>query len=173
MSDSRIHEADETEVQEPRKRGLFRRGEDGLTTLEWLLIVAAVAGLAALAVVLVTNVVDQTAEQIGGSSARKTAAEVAALKISQDAVEDPPDSFSAVATGVHIDQWNKKMSDYEEKCNRLRITYGDVEDLTVAWHGDAWEAASDVAADWVAALDKVRYAERGLRHNLVRWGSPY
>ena len=44
MSDSCVQE---TEVQEPRKRGLFRRGEDGLTTLEWLLIVAAVAGLAA------------------------------------------------------------------------------------------------------------------------------
>ena len=90
MSDSRIHEADETEVQEPRKRGLFRRGEDGLTTLEWLLIVAAVAGLAALAVVLVTNVVDQTAEQIGGSSARKTAAQVAAVTITQDAHDHPP-----------------------------------------------------------------------------------
>ena len=89
MSESCIHEADETEVQEPRKRGLFRRGEDGLTTLEWLLIVAAVAGLAALAVVLVTNVVDQTAEQIGGSSARKTAAEIAAVQITQADHETP------------------------------------------------------------------------------------
>ena len=34
-----------------------RRDHSGLTTLEWLLIVAAVAGLAALAVVLVQNVV--------------------------------------------------------------------------------------------------------------------
>ena len=32
-----------------------RRGDSGLTTLEWLLIVAAVAGMAALAVVLVTR----------------------------------------------------------------------------------------------------------------------
>ena len=32
----------------------------GLTTLEWLLIVAAVAGLAALAVVLVQHSVDET-----------------------------------------------------------------------------------------------------------------
>ena len=51
-----------------------RRDDSGLTTLEWLLIVAAVAGLAALAVVLVQNVVSDTSEQIAGSSARKTAA---------------------------------------------------------------------------------------------------
>ena len=37
-----------------------RRADSGLTTLEWLLIVAAVAGLAALAVVLVQNVVSTT-----------------------------------------------------------------------------------------------------------------
>ena len=59
-----------------------RRNNRGLTTLEWLLIVAAVAGLAALAVVLVQNVVDDTAEQISGSSARLTAAKVAAAEIS-------------------------------------------------------------------------------------------
>ena len=35
------------------KRLPKRRDDSGLTTLEWLLIVAAVAGLAALAVVLV------------------------------------------------------------------------------------------------------------------------
>ena len=54
-----------------------RRDDSGLTTLEWLLIVAAVAGLAALAVVLVQNVVSDTSEQIAGSSARATAAKVA------------------------------------------------------------------------------------------------
>ena len=57
-----------------------RRDDSGLTTLEWLLIVAAVAGLAALAVVLVQNVVSDTSEQIAGSSARKTAAQVAAAR---------------------------------------------------------------------------------------------
>ena len=58
-----------------------RTDERGLTTLEWLLIVAAVAGLAALAVVLVQNVVSETSEQIAGSSARKTAATIAADEI--------------------------------------------------------------------------------------------
>jgi len=83
-----------------------RRNDRGLTTLEWLLIVAAVAGLAALAVVLVQNVVDDTAEQISGSSARLTAAAVAAAEITSDRTND---------------NWEEQ----RDKCLRLRITYGD------------------------------------------------
>ena len=95
-----------------------RRDESGLTTLEWLLIVAAVAGLAALAVVLVQNVVDDTAEQIGGSSARKTAAEVAANSIVQDSktYEAAADQFSS---------WSKWENYFTNSCDRLEITYGD------------------------------------------------
>ena len=98
---------------------------------------------------LVTNVVDQTAEQIGGSSARKTAAEVAALNVTQNAVDDPP-----VESALDGTDWNKQMTEYEGKCNRLRITYGDVEDLTVNWYGDDWIALSALDAQWIAALDK-------------------
>ena len=89
-----------------------RRNSRGLTTLEWLLIVAAVAGLAALAVVLVQNVVDETAEQISGSSARLTAANVAAAEITADAEGK---------TGDERDE-------FKSKCDRLRITYGDALD---------------------------------------------
>ena len=88
-----------------------RRNSRGLTTLEWLLIVAAVAGLAALAVVLVQNVVDDTAEQISGSSARLTAARVAAQEISADWTNAAGDDDGQKAA--------------MEKCLRLRITYGD------------------------------------------------
>ena len=154
MSESRIHEADETEVQEPRKRGLFRRGEDGLTTLEWLLIVAAVAGLAALAVVLVSNVVDQTAEQIGGSSARKTAAQIAAVQITQKAHDDPPAVSGTPAVSSAAD-YNAKVREYREKCNRLDITYGDVDDLEVLWTMPAHAAGTDTDAEWQGLLDKL------------------
>ncbi len=82
----------------------YRRDDSGLTTLEWLLIVAAVAGLAALAVVLVTNVVSDTSEQIAGRSARMTAAQVAAQSIQDSALSN--------------DQ-------KQERCNRLEITYRD------------------------------------------------
>ena len=86
-----------------------RRNDRGLTTLEWLLIVAAVAGLAALAVVLVQNVVDETAEQISGSSARLTAALVAAQEITDDITNDS----------------STDKVDSKAKCERLQITYGD------------------------------------------------
>ncbi|MCY3787054.1 MAG: hypothetical protein OXG47_10080 [bacterium] len=81
------------------------RNDCGLTTLEWLLIVAAVAGLAALAVVLVQNVVDETAEQVSEGSARVTAAQVAAKAITDDTDDTDGDKRSA--------------------CNRLSITYSD------------------------------------------------
>ena len=53
-----------------------RREDAGLTTLEWLLVVAAVAGLAALAVVLVQKVVGDTVEQVASGDARQTAADL-------------------------------------------------------------------------------------------------
>ena len=106
-----------------------RRNNRGLTTLEWLLIVAAVAGLAALAVVLVQNVVDETAEQISGSNARITAAQVAAAEISDD-------------TAAAIKADNTKQGDLnaegKAKCERLEITYGSA--LTDATKTVTWDA---------------------------------
>ena len=94
-----------------------RRGDRGLTTLEWLLIVAAVAGLAALAVVLVQNVVDDTAEQIAGNSARGTAAQVAAAEITEDS-----------KTFTTADPFKDRVATQKKRCERLGITYGDVLD---------------------------------------------
>lgn len=103
-----------------------RADESGLTTLEWLLIVAAVAGLAALAVVLVTNVVDDTSEQISGSSARVTAARVAAQAIVDDAARDAADQPTGART---YGEW---IQHYTSKCDRLEITYGDAGIETVS-----------------------------------------
>ena len=100
------------------------RDDSGLTTLEWLLIVAAVAGLAALAVVLVQNVVSETSEQIAGSSARATAAKVAAASVVQEAM-----TFD---TGKdRYETWNKWELYFTSKCNRIGITYSDA-NVTVA-----------------------------------------
>ena len=110
-------------VHEPKqaisRRLPKRRDDSGLTTLEWLLIVAAVAGLAALAVVLVQNVVGETSEQIAGSSARKTAATIAAQQVNVDAKRNGADQPSGAAT---YDKWGNY---YSSKCRRLAITYGD------------------------------------------------
>ena len=113
-----------------RRRRFLHRDESGLTTLEWLLIVAAVAGLAALAVVLVQNVVDDTAEQISGSSARVTAARVAADDINQRALADVPTGSTAPLAEA---SWNEKVAAYTRDCNRLEITYGDIQGLSTDW----------------------------------------
>ena len=118
MTTPRVHTLHKLK-QAVRERLPKRRDDSGLTTLEWLLIVAAVAGLAALAVVLVQNVVSETSEQIAGSSARKTAAQIAAVEIMADAqraAADQPDSADTYA------EW---IIHYTAKCNRLKITYGD------------------------------------------------
>ena len=105
-----------------------REDESGLTTLEWLLIVAAVAGLAALAVVLVQNVVADTAEQISGSSARKTAALIAAEEIVNKA------NSNAAEQPTQAKIYSKWKEYYTSKCNRIRITYGDAGIKPVALH---------------------------------------
>ena len=104
-----------------------RRDDSGLTTLEWLLIVAAVAGLAALAVVLVTNVVSETSEQISGSSARKVAAQIAAQEITDKARAQDTDADNT---------YTDLNREYKSDCKLLQITYGDVDDLKVLWLAD-------------------------------------
>ena len=101
----------------PRRRRLG--GDRGLTTLEWLLIVAAVAGIAALAVVLVQNVVSDTSEQIAGNNARKVAAQLAGEEIAADAkrLKD--------SQPVNLVTWDDWIRYYDLRCKRLRITYGD------------------------------------------------
>ena len=94
-----------------------REDESGLTTLEWLLIVAAVAGLAALAVVLVQNVVTETAEQINSSSARVTAAQLAGEELITKSV--------SADQGAASDTYGEWKAYYNLKCNRFNITYGD------------------------------------------------
>lgn len=99
--------------------------ERGLTTLEWLLIVAAVAGIAALAVVLVQNVVSDTSEQIAGSSAREVAARLAGEQVVTDSrrpIDDQP---------LNARTWGSWRAFYESRCKRLEITYGDA-GITVA-----------------------------------------
>ena len=105
------------------------RTEAGLTTLEWLLIVAAVAGLAALAVVLVQNVVDETAEEIAGNSARETAARVAASRIETDVAAEAIDKAeldSGTDYKIPSTVSGPINSDAKSKCNRLAITYSDI-----------------------------------------------
>ena len=91
--------------------------EAGLTTLEWLLVVAAVAGLAAVAVVLVQDVVGDTAEQIDSVDARQTAAELAVTELRQRWRAEEP------ATQPEADAINRR---YATRCRQLGIIYSDI-----------------------------------------------
>ena len=109
-----------------------RRDDSGLTTLEWLLIVAAVAGLAALAVVLVQNVVSETGEQIAGSSARLTAAKVAGTSVVDEAKNPTISQFLSpavpTATAAEINQaWIDWDNYFTTRCNRIEITFSDAD----------------------------------------------
>ena len=100
-----------------RRRRTEGRDDSGLTTLEWLLIVAAVAGLAALAVVLVRNVVTETADELEGSTARLATAQFEAQTIEEDAVE-----AAIVGTSVSADitAINER---YERRCERMNVAF--------------------------------------------------
>ena len=106
-----------------------RRDDSGLTTLEWLLIVAAVAGLAALAVVLVQNVVRDTSEQIASNSARMTAATLEAADITEQATSAAIPGGGVAATPENAARTaaakaaNKKFGD---RCTRMNIGYNAV-----------------------------------------------
>ena len=92
------------------------RGDSGLTTLEWLLVVAAVASLAAVAVVLTQDVVGDTAEQIEANDARQTAADLAVTDLQRRWQDETP----TVST---IDEINSR---YAARCRWLGIIYADI-----------------------------------------------
>ena len=94
------------------------RGRDsGLTTLEWLLVVASVAGLAALAVVLVQSVVGTTAEGVKSHSARQEALDLATTELTLKWQAEVPESPEEAA------EINRR---YEARCRTLGIIYPDV-----------------------------------------------
>ncbi len=93
------------------------RGDEGLTTLEWLLVVAAVAGLAALGVVVVQSVVGDTAESVASHSARQEAADLAATELENAWRAHRPSSQD------EADQINAR---YRTRCRQLGILYTDV-----------------------------------------------
>ena len=116
-------------------------GDGGLTTLEWLLVVAAVAGLAAVAVVLVQTVVGGTAERVESHSARQEAAELAALELTQRWLAKTPGSQQ------DADDINR---DFSQKCRTLGIIYGDI-DLTPQLAPGKFQSSP---TGWMPPLDK-------------------
>lgn len=117
--------------------------------LEWLLVGAALAGLAALAVVLVQQVADDTAEQISASPARGTAAAVAALEVERQA-------RAATPANPRTATWADWEDHFSARCARLAILYRDVAvemDAAFAWPTTAGRADPISEAGLVLATE--------------------
>ncbi len=126
-----------------------RRGEQGLTTLSWLLIVAAVASIAALAVVLVVRTVEDTGDRIVDSEARLVAARLLAAKVEDDAKEASADDYPT---------WYDWERYFTGRCARIGITYSDASVVVTAGNferatggGPAFDATAAAAADAAGA----------------------
>ena len=95
-----------------------RRCDSGMTTLEWLLVTAAVAVIAATAVVVVQATVRDLGIDASRHRGRFRTAEIAADALTREwQAQVPDDQFEA-------DQINRR---YGERCARLGITYADSE----------------------------------------------
>ena len=120
--------------------------DSGLTTLEWLLITAAVASLAALAVVLVTAAVEDTAEQVSSSEARLAAAALTAFEVEDDA---------KAAAESDFDSWADWERHFTRECSLIAVLYTEVDvvhsDFNRADGGTVFDAA---AAGYAAAADE-------------------
>ena len=92
---------------------LDRRDDSGLVTLEWLLIVGAIAGLAASSVLVVQRVLDDSAELPADPAVRVIDADIAAAFLAREA--------DAAALSGPTD-W----ADFELRCANLSSTFGDV-----------------------------------------------
>ena len=93
-------------------------GDQGLITLEWLLVVGAVAGLAASTVLIVQQVVDDTSEVPADPLVRLIEADVEAAFVAADAQAvfdaDPTAYTTSVDTG------------YQSSCTAIATTYDEV-----------------------------------------------
>lgn len=87
----------------------------GLITLEWLLIVGAVAGLAAFSVLAVQRVIDDTSEVPADPLVRLLEADIAAAFVASDAQAD----FDADAAG-YVD------GNFSSRCNDIQSDFSDV-----------------------------------------------
>jgi len=110
-----------------RGRTGARPGRDeGLTTLEWLLVVAAVAGVAAVAVVLMGDTVGGAAERVRSSEARQRAADLAVTTLAERWQQETP------ASGADADEINRR---YRNRCLQVGIIYSGITLTAEAYEG--------------------------------------
>ena len=144
-----------------------RRGDDGLTTLEWLLITAAMAGLAALAVVLVQAYVEDTGDGISNPNPRVTTAVHSAFAVETEAKG---------ASAGDFDLWADWERHFSQRCSLIAVLFSDAEVEVVDNHfiratgGTAFDPAAAALADEQPANARQGPGamRRGLSHSPAR-----
>lgn len=103
------------------------RAESGLVTLDWLLIMAAIAGIAAVTVLAVQDTVDEETRLPADPAARLVEADVAAAFVMHDALE------TALA-GLYDPDANVV---FEDRCEQIGSAFADVvADASWDWNWD-------------------------------------
>ena len=137
-----------TGTVQPDWQGRHRRSDRGLTTLEWLLITAAVAGLAALAVVLVQAYVEDTGDRIANPNPRVTSAIHTALAVKTDA---------KAASAADFGLWTEWERHFSDRCSLIAVLYADAEVEVTANNFDGVPGGTTfntAAAGYAAAADE-------------------
>ena len=96
------------------------RAEFGLVTLEWLLIVGAIAGIAAGSVLAVQRVVDNSTDRPAQRDVRVIDAEIAAASVAQEATEEEQANPSAYTGPRNLE--------FENRCAAVATEFNDVMD---------------------------------------------
>ena len=127
----------------PRRRAPARRAKaaDGLASLEWLLVIAAVGGFAAVMATAAQHVVDDAAETRTDPAARLIEARVHAAEISRQAVDVERNSDPAFDSSAAL-------ADLKHRCEQIGRNHPE------AVAAAAWTQATvtDTAADGTPAL---------------------
>lgn len=123
---------------ESRLRSRRPRAGDGLITLEWLLIVGAIAGLAASSVLIVQRVVDETAEAPEEPRVRLLEADIAAALVAGEA-----NQAVLVLSPGYVD------TTFASRCQDLENDFDDV-----VSGAPGWSTPSTIVVDGDDVLDK-------------------
>lgn len=101
-----------------RPRTARGRDQRGMATLAWLMIVAASAGMAALAVVVVQANVEEAGQAIADLNPRLSAAVHSAHAVELGAKLSPAEDF---------DTWSDWERHFHDRCALIAVVYSDVQ----------------------------------------------
>ncbi len=133
-----------------RARG-SSRAELGLMTLEWLLIVGAIAGIAASSVLAVQIAIDNSTDLPDRPDVRVVDAEIAAATVASEATADVranPSDYDAYM--------NDRNSGFLTRCQEVANEYSDVVEVPADWEPPMTTPPPDPELDTAARCNIMR-----------------